>query len=83
MSLDDLANKPDGPRWQECGVAYALRVLPPDQADLLRRALTNENVGPGEIADELRPLIAVSPPSAFAVGRHKATPRKCKCGDES
>jgi hypothetical protein len=83
MSLDDLANRPDGPRWQECGVAYALRILPPDQSTALRRALANENVQHEEIAGELRPLIAVEPPSAFAIGRHRATPRKCKCGDES
>ena len=76
MSLRDLAKAPaTGPRWQECGVHYALRTLPASDANDLRDALGLDHVSHQAIADELGALyIAVEAP---AVGRHRAG--RCKC----
>ena len=76
MSLRDLAQAPPaGPRWQECGVHYALRSLPTDQADDLRDALALDHVPHQAIADELAALyLAVD---GGTVGRHRAG--RCKC----
>jgi hypothetical protein len=76
MTLRDLAQAPAaGPRWQECGVHYALRTLPADDANDLRDALALDHVGHQAIADELAALfLAVA---ADAVGRHRAG--RCKC----
>jgi hypothetical protein len=76
VSLRDLAKAPaTGPRWQECGVHYALRTLPTSEADALRDALALDHVPHQAIADELNALyVAVEAP---AVGRHRAG--RCKC----
>lgn len=76
MSLRDLTTAPPaGPRWQECGVHYALRTLPADQANDLRDALGLDHVPHQAIADELAALyVSVA---ADAVGRHRNS--RCKC----
>jgi hypothetical protein len=81
MNLAELANRAPAPRHQECGVAFALRTLEPTTAATLKAALTNQNVRHQEISDALADHgIFVG---AFAIGRHRAEVRKCKCGDES
>ena len=70
-SLDTLAAaaKPR-PRWQECHVAYALRILPTDRADLLRAALVNGEVRHTEIARALRVEDDLRVDS-HTIGRHR------------
>jgi hypothetical protein len=55
-TLETLTTTEDtGPGWQECHAAYALRVLPARDADLLRRAMARpkRDVGHKEIATAL------------------------------
>lgn len=76
MTLRDLAIAPaTGPRWQECGVHYALRTLPATEADALRDALALDHVPHQAIADELAALYLNV--GADAVGRHRNA--RCKC----
>jgi hypothetical protein len=77
-SLDTLADAPPlRPDWQECHVAFALRVLPDDAANALRRALARprREVQHTEIADALwndHRLIV----DRQSIGRHRAG--RCK-----
>ncbi len=74
--LDALANRDTGPRWQECSVAYALRILPEGPGEALRRALANDVVQHTEISAALRDYgIRISGPS---VGRHRLGGCKCE-----
>jgi len=67
--LDSLATRTDGPRWQECHVAFALRVLPEGPADALRRALANDTVQHAEISRALRDYgLRIA---ANTIGRHR------------
>ena len=77
MSLDDLATRAPRRRAKECGVAFALRVLPPDRATVLARALDNDAVQHVEISDALAAELPVDAPDAFAVGRHRNG--RCAC----
>ncbi len=58
-----------------CSISVALETIPEDQADLLRKALENENARGIDIADALLPFgIDVS---AHTVQRHRR--RRCRC----
>jgi hypothetical protein len=61
------------PAWRECHVAYALRTLPPADAELLRRALSRpqSEVQHTEIADALSRDYGVEI-DRQSVGRHRA-----------
>ena len=75
MSLDDLANRSTGRAPRECGVRYALRVLPPATAVTLRSACANTAVQHAEISAALAELgVEVG---GFAIGRHRNG--QCKC----
>jgi hypothetical protein len=74
--LATLADRADGPRWQECSVSYALRILPEGPAAALRRALANDTVQHTEISAALRGYaIDIPGPS---IGRHRLG--RCRCG---
>jgi hypothetical protein len=76
--LDALATVRARPRWQECHVAYALRVLHPDDADSLRRALANDEVQHAEIARALRAEgVRVA---GHTIGRHRNNGCTCEAG---
>lgn len=58
-----------------CSIAVALETIPEDQADLLRKALENENARGIDIADALLPYgIDVG---AHTVQRHRRG--RCRC----
>lgn len=81
MSDDDLhalAAKADGPRWQECRVHYAMRIVGLETARLLRDALNNPHAAHRDLVAAINRRI----PDEWAtddstVGRHRAG--KCKC----
>lgn len=76
MNLDTLADLEPTRAPRECGVAYALRVLTPDRADVLRRALSNTAAAHEAIARAISAEVA-APVSSFAVGRHRRG--QCSC----
>lgn len=81
MPDDDLlalARKADGPRWQECRVHYAMRVVGLDTARLLRDALANPHVPHRDLVGAInRRIPAEWATDESTVGRHRAA--KCKC----
>ena len=87
MSLDDLATRAPRRRAKECGVAFALRVLPPDRAVVLQRALDNrENVGHDEILDALRSELDpayIGDVGYDSIRRHRQPTPRCSCAGVS
>lgn len=81
MSLDDLATRPTVGRRlpRECAVTYALRILPPDRAAVLRRALDNKAVLNIEIYRNLIPELppGADPVSDFSIRRHRSPDHVC------
>jgi hypothetical protein len=81
MNDDDLrtlAAKADGPRWQECRVHYAMRVVGLESARLLRDALANPHAPHADLTRAINARIpATWATDESTVGRHRLG--KCKC----
>jgi hypothetical protein len=80
MSLDDLATREVGRRLpRECAVTYAYRILPPDRAAVLRRAVENKGVRDIEIYRNLLPEMppGADPVSEFSIRRHRKPEHVC------
>lgn len=76
MDLQTLAATPPRQAVKECGIAYALRVLPVDEAEQLVAALANPYASHTDIAQALDETLQATP--AFTIGRHRRG--QCRCG---
>lgn len=79
-ALDELIERGDGPGWQECGVAYALRTVDPGDAEKFRKAMANPHVGHSEIAREFAARMDAFAPIGMQVSRHRRGECKCRKG---
>lgn len=76
--LRALAEKADGPRWQECRIHYALRYLPVKSSGLLAAALANPHATHAEIAAVVNSRLPEEWMTDQAtVGRHRGG--RCRC----
>lgn len=76
--LRALAEKADGPRWQECRIHYALRYLPAKSAQLLAAALANPHATHAEITEAINARLPEEwTTDPTTVGRHRGG--RCRC----